>query len=132
MASKSYMLRAVVLKKTKLGESDLIFTLLGQDGSKVKAVAKGARKPTSPFSSRMELYSIVDVLISKGRSLDIVTEVRLVDSGDRLRSDIAYSTAAAPMVELLDKVAQQELAAPKLFEMTQVALATLKIGRAHV
>ena len=43
--------RVVVLRKTKLGESDLILTLLSSDGSQIRAVAKGARKPKSPFST---------------------------------------------------------------------------------
>ena len=46
--------RVVVLRKTKLGESDLILTLLSSDGSQIRAVAKGARKPKSPFSTRQQ------------------------------------------------------------------------------
>ena len=55
MASATYTARAIVLRKTKLGESDLIVTLLAQDGSQARAVAKGARKPSSPFAARLEL-----------------------------------------------------------------------------
>ncbi len=77
MASATYTARAIVLRKTKLGESDLIVTLLAQDGSQIRAVAKGARKPSSPFAARLELYSSVDLLCSKGRSLDIVKEARI-------------------------------------------------------
>ena len=38
--------RALVLDTTKLGEQDLILTLLGETGVQLRAVAKGARKPT--------------------------------------------------------------------------------------
>ena len=38
----AYPLRALVLRKTKLGETDLILTLLAEDGRQVRAVAKGA------------------------------------------------------------------------------------------
>lgn len=47
MASPTYRCNALVLKKTKLGESDLILTCLKDDGSQLRAVAKGARKPTN-------------------------------------------------------------------------------------
>ena len=50
----TYDARAIVLRKTKLGESDLIVTLLAQDGSQARAVAKGARKPARPFAARLE------------------------------------------------------------------------------
>ncbi len=125
MASATYTARVIVLRKTKLGESDLIVTLLAEDGSQMRAVAKGARKPTSSFASRLELYSVVDVLCSKGRSLDIVKEARLVVSNERLRRDMEHAACAAPMAELLDKETQMGLESPRLFALTEVALAKL-------
>ena len=67
MASATYAARALVLRRTKLGESDVICTLLSSDGSQVRAVAKGARKPTSTFSSRLEVFAVCDLLLSRGR-----------------------------------------------------------------
>ncbi|WP_041238763.1 DNA repair protein RecO, partial [Gordonibacter pamelaeae] len=118
MASATYTARAIVLRKTKLGESDLIVTLLAQDGSQVRAVAKGARKPSSPFAARLELYSSVDLLCSEGRSLDIVKEARIASSHERLRRDLEHAACAAPMAELLDRVTQEGLANPRLFALT--------------
>ena len=69
MASATYQSRVLVVKRTKLGETDCICTLLSQDGSQIRAVAKGARKPTSPFTSRLELFSVCDVLFAKGSRL---------------------------------------------------------------
>ena len=107
MAQATYTARAIVLRKTKLGESDLIVTLLAEDGAQLRAVAKGARKPQSTFAARLELYSVADVLCAKGRSLDIVKEARLVESNERLRRDLEHAACAAPMAELLDR--EQEL-----------------------
>ena len=104
MSQPTYDARAIVLRKTKLGESDLILTLLAEDGSQMRAVAKGARKPASSFAARLELYSVVDLLVARGRSLDIVKEARLVESNERLRRDIEHAAGAAPMAELLDRV----------------------------
>lgn len=78
MSQPTYGARGIVLRKTKLGEGDLVVTLLSEDGSQLRAVAKGARKSTSPFASRLELYSVADALLARGRSLDIVKEARLV------------------------------------------------------
>ncbi len=125
MASATYTARAIVLRKTKLGESDLILTLLAEDGSQIRAVAKGARKPSSSFASRLELYAVADILCSKGRSLDIVKEARLVDSNERLRRDLEHAACAAPMAELLDRVTQMGLENPKLFALTRAALSSL-------
>ena len=122
MASPTYSTQGIVLRKTKLGEADLILSLLLHDGSRTQVVAKGARKPTSPFSSRLELFSLTDLLCVKTRSLDIVKEARLVCGNEHLRTDIALSTAAAPVVELAYKLAQESLANPKLFACTKAAL----------
>ena len=127
MAAPTYTLRALVLRKTKLGESDLILTFLAEDGSQLRAVAKGARKPTSSFAARLELYSLVDVMCAKGRNLDIVKEARLVASNERLRLDMEHAAAAAPMAELLDKATQVGLENPRLFALTASAFSHLVV-----
>lgn len=126
MAAPTYSLKAVVLRRTKLGEADVICTLLAEDGSQVRAVAKGARKPTSSFASRLEVFSVCDLLLVKGKSLDIVKEARLVNANAHLRSDIALMEAASPMAELLDRASQENLPVPKLFAMTCAALEALQ------
>lgn len=125
MAGQTYNAKVIVLRKTKLGESDLILTLLHEDGSLIKAVAKGARKPGNSFASRLELYSCSEVLCSQGRSLDIIKEARLVSGNEHLRSEVEYSAAASSMVEFLDKTIQLGLENSKLFEMTEKALKLL-------
>lgn len=125
MARPTYRARVIVLRKTKLGESDLILTLLAENGAQLRAVAKGARKPTSTFSSRLELFSVADVLCAKGKTLDVVSEAQLVEGNARLRGDIALAAAAAPVAELLDRVTQLGLENERLFAMTRAALAAM-------
>ena len=121
MAQSTYNARVLVLRKTKLGESDLILSLLAQDGSQIRAVAKGARKPTSQFSSRLELYAQADVLLAQGRSLDIVKEARLIAGNAPLRQSMELAACAAPIAELLDRITQPGLEVPKLFALTHTA-----------
>ncbi|MFR5828619.1 MAG: DNA repair protein RecO [Adlercreutzia equolifaciens] len=101
MAQPTYSLRALVLRRTKLGESDLILTLLSEDGSQKRAVAKGARRPKSSFAARTEPFCVIDALCATGRSLDILKEARLVAAHDALRCNLEASAAAAPVAELL-------------------------------
>ena len=126
MASRSYSVRALVLRRTKLGESDVICTLLSSDGSQIRAVAKGARKPSSSFASRLEVYSVCDLLLCQGKTFDIVKEARLLQGNEHLRSDFALMEAASPMVEILDKTTQVGLEDERLFPMACVALQSLK------
>ncbi len=125
MAVPTYNARVIVVRKTKLKESDLILTMLAEDGSQIRAVAKGARKPKSSFASRLELFSVADVLCAKGRSLDVVSEVRLVEGNARLRCDIELAAAAAPAAEIIERSTQAGLACPNLFAMTRTALGAM-------
>ena len=113
--------RVAVLRKTKLGESDLILTLLASDGSQVRAVAEGARKPQSAFSARLELYAVADVLLAQGRSLSIVKEARLVAGHQGIHGAMERAAAAAPVAELLWRVTQDGLPVPRLFDLTCAA-----------
>jgi DNA repair protein RecO (recombination protein O) len=126
MASPTYSATGLVVKRTRLGESDLICTFLTHDGSQIRAVAKGARKPSSPFSSRLELLCIVEALFAKGRNLDVVKEVRLVEGHPRLRTDFERSSAASVMAELIARATDVGTETPNLFAMTAKALSTME------
>jgi DNA repair protein RecO (recombination protein O) len=118
----SYPLRALVLRKTKLGEADLIVTLLAADGHQVRAVAKSARKTKSRFGARVEPLSVVDLLLHTGRTLEVIAEVEIVSSHDAVRGDLDRMAAGAVVADLLDKISVEGQGEPKLFAM---AVATL-------
>lgn len=122
----SYPLTALVLRKTKLGETDSILTLLAEDGSQVRAVAKGVRKPGSKFGARLEPYSVVNLLLHTGKSLEIVSEARTVAPNARLREDLDRNAAAAVVVDLLDKVSLEGQPEPRLFALATTTLGVLE------
>ena len=118
----SYQATALVCRKTKLGETDTIVTLLASDGRQLRAVAKGLRKPGGRFGARLEPFAVVDLLLHEGRNLDIVTEARTVSTHSALREDFDRSAAAMVVVDLLDKVAVEGQAEPQLFAMATTTL----------
>ena len=118
MASKDLHIKAIVLKKTKLSETDLIITFLAEDGSQVRAVAKGARKPSSTFAARLEMFSNVEVLLAQGKNLDIVREVKVINPYINIRQDIEKTVCASPAMELLLKATQQNLVSENLYQVT--------------
>lgn len=117
-----YPLRALVLRKTKLGETDTILTLLAEDGRQVRAVAKGLRKPGGRFGARLEPYAVADLLLHSGRSLDVVTEARSVATHAQLREDFDRSSAAAVVADLLDKISVEGQSEERLFALATTTL----------
>lgn len=118
MTCKEQHIDAIVLKKTKLSETDLIITFLSKDGCQIRAVAKGARKPSSTFASRLELFSNVAILLAKGKNLDIVREAKILKSYSSIRKDIEKTICSSCAVELIEKVTQQNLVNENLYQLT--------------
>ncbi len=121
-----YPLTALVLRKTKLGETDTILTLLAQDGSQVRAVAKGLRKPGSRFGGRLEPFAVVDLLLHTGASLEVVTEVRTATTHAGLREDLDRSAAAAVVAGLLDRISLEGQVEPRLFALGATTLSAME------
>lgn len=141
MAEQTLSQRILVLKKTKLSENDLILRCLTRRGELLEVLAKGARKPTNPFASRLEIFSCSDVLLVSRKTLPIVKEAKIVTSFQEIRDSLEKTTAMAPSVELLTLVAQNGLEHDALFPMTLAALTAatnvsscdvLTIGAAHL
>ena len=127
--AKAYRARCIVLSKTKLGETDVILTMLAEDGRQVRAVAKGLRKPGNRFGARLEPYSVVDALLHPGRSLDVVGEARCVATNAACREGLERPAAAAVIAEFLDKLTRDgACAGQRVFALTLAALES--IGRA--
>ncbi|MBM6775263.1 DNA repair protein RecO [Olsenella profusa] len=97
---RTFRTRAVVLDRTKLGETDLILTLLAADGRELRAVAKGARRPGGRLAARVELFCETDFLLAAGRSLDVVSEAALVEPHVGLRGDYERVAAASAVAEV--------------------------------
>ncbi len=83
----SFKAKAVVLKTHNLGEADKILRLYSQEKGLIDAVAKGARKLKSKFGGRLELFNFIDCELSKGKSLDILTQAELVRNFKSISSD---------------------------------------------
>lgn len=128
----TYPLTALVLRKTKLGETDTILTLMAADGTQVRAVAKGLRKPGSRFGARLEPFSVVDLLLHTGRSLEVVTEARTVATHAVLREDLDRTAAAAVVVDVLEKISLEGQSEPRLFGLATATLDALETGTVEV
>jgi DNA repair protein RecO (recombination protein O) len=120
-----YRDQGVVLRTIKLGETDRIVTIFTQGHGKIRAVAKGVRKPGSRFGARLEPTSHVALQCYKGRELDIVTQTETIESNRALREHYGCLTHSVSMLEATDQVAQEREPNPALYRMLVGALRTL-------
>ncbi|WP_456845503.1 DNA repair protein RecO, partial [Cellulomonas sp. P5_C6] len=104
-----YRDEAIVLRTHKLGEADRIVTLLTRSHGKVRAVGKGVRRTSSKFGSRLEPFMYVDLQLSTGRNLDIVTQAETLGPfGRRICEDYTLYTAGTVMLETADRLVEAE------------------------
>lgn len=105
----TYRDEAVILRTHKLGEADRIVTMLSRRNGKIRAVAKGVRRTSSKFGSRLEPFMVADVQLYQGRSLDIVQQAESLGTyGAEIAADYDRFTAASAMVETADRLNESE------------------------
>jgi DNA repair protein RecO (recombination protein O) len=120
-----YRDEAVVVRTYKLGEADRIVVLFTRDRGKVRAVAKGVRKTSSRFGSRLEPMSHVALQLYEGRELDTITQAESLEHFRELREDLDRITRGSSLLEVVDHMTQEREPNPKLYTMLVGALRTL-------
>lgn len=124
----TYRDEAIVLRTHKLGEADRIVTLLGRRHGRIRAVAKGVRKTSSRFGSRLEPFMLVDLQCYEGRSLDTVTQVVTLGAyGGAISEDYAKYTAGSAMLEAADRLTEED-GSTQQFQLLASALRSLAAG----
>jgi len=123
--SGSYRDTGIVLRTYKLGEADRIVVIMTAGRGKVRAVAKGVRKTTSRYGGRLEPLSHVALQMHEGRNLDVVSQAETIDHFRPLRDDLDRLTRGVSLLEVVDQVAQEREANPRLYQMLLGALRTL-------
>lgn len=104
-----YSDEAIVLRTRKLAEADRIITLLTRQHGVVRAVAKGVRRTTSRFGSRLEPFTHVDLQLAEGRNLDVITQAETRSPfGEAISAEYDRYTAASVMLETAERLVVEE------------------------
>ena len=128
-SSRSYRTHAIILKRQDLGESDRLLTLFTPHHGKATAVAKGARKPTNAKTGHVELFTKADMLLSKGRDIDILAQSELIEPYLAIHEDLLLGAYASYVVELLDRITyDSDNEQPALFDLLDNTLQRLCSG----
>lgn len=106
---KTYRDEAIVLRSYDIGEADRVVTMLSRHHGKIRGVAKGVRKTKSRFGARVEPFSMIDVQMYKGKTLDTITQVETLNQyGRTIVTNYDAYTAASAMVEVADRLQEDD------------------------
>lgn len=101
--ARTFRTPALILKRRIHGEADRLLTLLTPQYGKLDVVAKGVRKPASRNTGHVELFTRVDALIARGRSLHILTQAEMSAPYLPIREELERGAYASYAAELLDR-----------------------------
>ena len=127
---RRYTTDAIVLSRFDLGEADRVLTLITPEGGKLKAIAKGIRKPTSRIGGSLEPFAELTVALARGRTFDVVTQVSVGHAWLRLRDDLESAATAWYLAELADRSLEERHAAEPLYTLLRRAYELLDAGMA--
>ena len=112
-----YRVEGLVLRSRELGEADRLVTLYTRTEGKVRAVARGSRRPRSRLMGATQPFCHGRYLLLSGRDLDTISQAELVGHGLRpLREDLTRMTLASLAAELVDALVEERAACEPLFE----------------
>lgn len=123
----------LVLRKRLLTETSLIVHWLTPAAGRIATVAKGARRPKSPFHGKLDLFYLVDFSFSRSRRSELHTlrEVSLRETYPALRHDLARLQQACYCAALLEQTTEPETPLPVPFQLLRGLLAALPLSPAR-
>ena len=125
---RRYVTDAIVLSRFDLGEADRVLTLITPAHGKLKAIAKGIRRPASRLGGSLEPFAELTVALARGRTFDHVTEVRVGHAWLRLRDSLESAATAWYLAELADRTLEERHEAEPVYALLRRAYELLDAG----
>lgn len=111
--------RAIVIRTQNLGEADKIVTFYTPYLGKVRAVARGARKPRSRLGGRLELVNYGELVFFErpNKNLHIINSFDTIETFSQLGDELTKSAYCFYIAELVGIVVSESGANPKTFQL---------------
>ena len=118
---------ALVLRIYPWSETSCIASIYTRDFGKLSVLAKGARRPKSPFEAALDLLSICRVVFipKSGDALDLLTEAKLLRRYRAGAADLLRLYSGYYVAELLDRLTDKGDEQAELFELAESTLLAL-------
>jgi len=124
-APRVYSTEAIILRHQDLGEADRIITVFTPRFGKLRVVAKGVKRPRSRLAGHLDSLCEVNLLLARGRNLDIVTQAQVADQFLALRRSLSRIAQGLYAAELVNCFMADNMAHPAVYHLLQATLAHL-------
>jgi len=117
----------IILRTRPLTETSLIVNWLTPDHGRISTVAKGARRPKSPFVGKLDFCYEADLTYARSRSSELhnLRELRLRETHAALRTEIGWLKQAAYAIHLIEQTTEKQTPLPEIYVLLHGLLAHL-------
>ena len=124
--SKDIRTLGIVLRRVNYGEADRILTIITPSG-KISAIVKGVRKAKSKLAGGVELFTLADLNLHKGKGeMYMVTGAKMVEHYEKILKDYEKTML---MGNMMKRVAGAErLEDERYFTITRMCMVELAKG----
>jgi DNA repair protein RecO (recombination protein O) len=109
----------LILRTRPLTETSLIVHWLTPESGRIATVAKGARRPKSPFRGKLDLFHLAEFSYARSRRSDLhaLREVSLRETHRALRKDVHLLQQAAYCALLVEQATESDTPLPGIFRL---------------
>ncbi len=122
-----YTQEAIIVNFRDFSEADKIITLLSKGKGRINAIAKGVRKPKSRKSASIDLANRASFSLARGRTFDIITEVKLLNSYQNNKKSMLKIASVSFILQLINKFYSDPGLGEDLYEDLRSVLETLDL-----
>ncbi|MEW4451892.1 DNA repair protein RecO [Bremerella sp. JC817] len=118
---------AIVIRTVDFSETSGIITLFTEEFGKISALAKGCKRPKSPFESGLDLLTVSRIVFlhKKSDSLDLLTEAKVERRFRGGQKSTEHLYAGYYVAELLAEMTDRSDPHPELFHLADDILSRL-------
>lgn len=125
MAPRTYSSKGIILARKSYSEADRILSIFSEKMGRTSLIAKGVRKPKSKKRGAIEVFSEVSYSAAKGKSLDIMTEVEMINSFPKIRKSLKKVSVAYFYMETIGRLSTEDDVNKELYNLLKKYLKRL-------
>lgn len=117
--------KLIVLNSNPYKESDVLVDVFTKDFGRMTLLVRGAKKISSKMIGHLEIFSLSNVMIIKGRGLDYVGGVSVIKAWQGIREDFNKMFYTGKIVALFSSLVKDNVKDERLFSLLSKYLQTI-------
>ncbi len=126
MRPKRYSTEGIVLIRRNFSEADRILSIYSKNYGKLSIIAKGVRKIISKKRGSLEIFSHIKFASARGKNLDIITEVEIINSFNTIRDSLDRVAVAYFFMEAVERTTREDEPNDQVYNLTLIYLKRLR------